>query len=83
MIQELITVFLIGVGLGIWLTWLYLRRRFDGFMNVLEYDDKKVMSLVLNDDPEILENKRTVIFKVVHESPGLRAENTGYNEKPI
>jgi len=60
--------FILGVLLVIQLVfgWIWVLRlyRYSGTINISENEETKLYSLDLNDDPETLEKKKEVVFKV-------------------
>jgi hypothetical protein len=61
-----VLVFYAGGMLGFWFkTFLYSKGDFSGAIIVTKYPDKTLYSLELNDDPEELEARKEVVFKVI------------------
>jgi hypothetical protein len=61
-----ILIFYAGVFAGFGMkTWLYSRYSYSGTINVTKGVDKTLYLLELDDDPEELETKKEVVFKVV------------------
>lgn len=64
-----IGVFFTGLLVGYLLHyWLTIRRQFDGIMWVTRGEDRMRYLLELVENPELLEHKPVVIFKVVSRS---------------
>jgi|KBSMisStaDraftv2_1062788.scaffolds.fasta_scaffold27891_4 hypothetical protein len=60
-----IGVFYFGVFIGFILRkWLVDRSGYDGDLLIIKDDDKIIYSLELHDDPEMMEFKNELIFKV-------------------
>lgn len=70
-----VVIFYFGGAVGFLLhMWLIKNSDFDGTITVTKNDDKTLYSLILEDDPENLEFKEQVVFRVTSEVETLDRE---------
>jgi hypothetical protein len=79
-----VLIFYVGISFGfMFKMWLYERTTPKGTIVVIKGDEKTTFLLELDCDPNDLEDKKEVLFKVLAPDSSLRDGNSDYNETPI